>query len=495
MRFILLIFSFSSVLAVFSQAQTNDTVIHLNQVQITASRLNGNTSGLKIISIDSLALASGKFSNLDEIISRKTPVYIKSYGQGGLATIAFRGTAATHTGVYWNGIQLNPPNAGLFDLSLAPTAWFNSVQILSGGSASAFGSGNIGGSIFLGNEPKFGEGLNLNAAISAGSFNNYGAFANAEVSGKKFYSSTGLLYRFAENDFPYQNLDGEESFQKNAACNNYGIMQDLYWKLNEKWLTGISLWLQSNDREIPATLVSKESIASQEDESARSVLSVRNLYNKGYATFKLAYFHDFLHYMDPSSLLESDRDSRVTTNKITAEVLDNRKLLKNTYINTGVYFTYESGKSNNYEADVSRNQAGLFASAMQNIPAIQWQVKLIFRQDFFEGYSGPFTPALELEGKIWKFLSGRATISKNFRIPSFNEMYWEPYGNEDLEPERSWNEEAGLTAEIGRPTGHHSSEFSITGYNSNVNEWILWIPTGNFGNLRISARFGREVLK
>ena len=284
-----------------------DTIVELSQVQISASRLNTFTTGLKTLSIDSLTLETCKFDNLDEILGRETPLYIKSYGQGGLATIAFRGTAATHTGVYWNGIQLNPPNIRQFDLSLAQGAYFNSIQILSGGSGSLFGSGNIGGSIHLNNEPVFNRGFSASAGLTAGSFSDYGASAAAVVSGKKLFSSTSLLYKNSINNFPYENLDGEVVKQENAAYRHYGLMQDLYWQFHDNWLAGLSIWLQSNSREIPSTMVSKPSEATQEDQSVKSILSLKNFHQKGYSSLKLAFFHDDLNYQDPVSQVESEK--------------------------------------------------------------------------------------------------------------------------------------------------------------------------------------------
>ena len=46
---------------------------------------------------------------------------------------------------------------------------------------------------------------------------------------------------------------------------------------------------------------------------------------------------------------------------------------------------------------------------------------------------------------IWSYISGRVNFSRNFRAPTLNERYWQPGGNPDLEPEESYNIEAGIT--------------------------------------------------
>lgn len=474
----LILFSLATIV-VSGQNETGDTVVHLSQVQVTASRLNTFSTGLKIITFDSLALSALQFSNLDEIISRETPLYIKSYGQGSLATIAFRGTAATHTGIYWNGIPLNPSTSGLFDLSLAPVAYFNSIRILEGGSGSLFGSGNIGGSIHLNNDPVFGKGLLVHTGLSSGSFDDYGQTVRIISSGKKIFSSTGMLYRISENDFPYKNLYDEKVRQQNAAYQHYGLMQDFYWKPDSKWLMGASLWLQSGYREIPATLVTDTSIATQEDKCFRMMVTLKNYYSKGSSSLKLAYIHDSLRYQNPASVIESDRDSKIRTDRMVAELQTDRQLWINSVINTGGCLTREVAISNNFGGNIGQNRLGLFVSILQSFPDIKWKANLNFRQDLIEGYRVPLTPSLGLEGTIWKTISGKINISRNFRIPSFNELYWIPYGNKGLKPEKSWNGEVSMMFKSVSVTELMSSEFITTVFNSVVTDWIIWIPEGS----------------
>lgn len=474
----LILFCLTPVL-ISGQTGSGDTIVQLSQVQVTASRLNTFTAGLKIISFDSLTLGGRQFSNLGEIISRETALYIKSYGQGSLATIAFRGTAATHTGIYWKGIPLNPSTSGLFDLSLAPVALFNSIRILAGGSGSLFGSGNIGGSIHLNNEPAFEKGLIIHAGLYGGSFDDFGQTVRILSSGKKVFSSTGLLYRISENDFPFKNLYGEKVKQQNAAFRHYGLMQDLYWKPSQRWLTGISVWIQSGFREIPATLVTGASVASQEDKSVRVVASLKNFYSYGSTSLKIAYIHDSLHYKNPASQIANDRDSRISTNRIVAELQSGRQLWMNTMINSGISVNRELAFSNNFGGKVSQNRLGLFVSLLQVIPSLHWKVNLNLRQDFTEGYKVPFTPALGMEGKIMRIISGKINLSRNFRIPAFNELYWRPYGNQNLKPEKSWNGEASLIFNPASDSEKKLWEFITTVYNSIVEDWIIWMPEGN----------------
>ena len=181
----------------FSQQVLNDSVYELSQVQVSSDRINDFSTGLKIQKFDSLTLKLNQNENLGELLSRQCPLYIKSYGQGSLATISFRGTSAAHTGIYWNGFNLNPPNIGSTDLSIIPVSYFNSVNVLYGPSGSLFGSGNIGGNIQLKNNPDFNKRKSVYINLSAGSFCTYTVNGTVQLSNDKRWSSTGFTYKNA----------------------------------------------------------------------------------------------------------------------------------------------------------------------------------------------------------------------------------------------------------------------------------------------------------
>ena len=107
----------------FINAQSLTDTIKIREVRILAKR-KVEEAGLKITRPDSLARASTITTNLSELISAYSPVFIKSYGRGSTATASFRGTAATHTQVLWNGMNLNSPMRGFADLALLPVFFY-----------------------------------------------------------------------------------------------------------------------------------------------------------------------------------------------------------------------------------------------------------------------------------------------------------------------------------------------------------------------------------
>ncbi len=475
MKYLALVTCFLVVgLSVFSQE--TDSIYTLPSLEISASRLNNFSAGQKLEKLDTLTATINQTLNLGEILSRNSSIQIKSYNHNGLELISFRGTSAHHTGVYWNGFQLNPPNNGQVDFSLVPVGYFNDISILYGGSSTLYGSGNIGGGIHLNNLPVFKENLTANILLSAGSFGELGGNGSIGWSDGKWFLKTGVIYKSATNDFKYTNLKGEEVRQKNAAFQQYGIMQDIYRKFGKKSILGLSFWFQSNEREIPPTLTTSESDATQLDRSIRGSVFFKEFYKSGNLEVKVAYFDDLLHYKDPDTITTINIDSEIKTRKSIADGQYKHRFNTNMNLCGGMVFSTEVGQSVNYESDVVQNQLGLYVLWSHFIPAIKWKYNVNLRKEFINGYDVPFTPSVGFEGQIWKMISGKLNISRNYRVPSFNDRYWVPGGNPNLKPEDSWNQEASIIFSGGKI---NSYSLTTTGFSSIVDNWILWVPDGN----------------
>jgi iron complex outermembrane receptor protein len=124
---------------------TRDT-FHIREVEVFAGR-NLSETALRMVRADSMSLHSGLTTDLSELISRNTPVFIRSYGKGSQATAHFRGTSASHAGILWNGMPLNSPMRGYSDLSQLPLFFVDNLWVLHGGSSLTVAPGALGGDL------------------------------------------------------------------------------------------------------------------------------------------------------------------------------------------------------------------------------------------------------------------------------------------------------------------------------------------------------------
>ncbi|MCD4681661.1 MAG: TonB-dependent receptor plug domain-containing protein [Bacteroidales bacterium] len=461
--------------SVRGQTPESDSVVKLSGIEISAERLEQFSPGQKVQKIDSLTLTLNQNLNLSEILSRNTTIQLKNYNYNGLSLISFRGTSANHTGIYWSGFQINPASTSQVDLALIPSILFNDISVVYGGSSSLLGSGNIGGSIHLNNNPEFAESLTGNISLANGSFGEYNANGVFKFSNNKWYSKTGVTFKTANNNFTYENLKGESVRQQNASFYNYGLTQDVYRNFSENTILGLSLWYQENNREIPATITSKPSDASQLDKSLRVAINFRKYFKRGQLNFKSALLDDYLHYKDPDSISSIAIDSKITSLKLLSELNYKYQVLEGFVLSMGANYSYEEGTSDNYANTVVQRNASVYTSWLQKLPVPGWNLNVNLRQDYYNDFKSPFLYAVSFEGKIWKWFSGKLNFSKNFRIPTFHDRYWEPGGNLHLKPEDSKNAEATLVVEAGKKL---RAKFLFTGYSSKVNNWILWVPDG-----------------
>ena len=224
-------------LGVLSAQPADSTAIVLPVVHLHDMRLSDLSTGQTVTSLDSTLLASYQADPLEKVLQENTPVFIKSYGTGNLATTSFRGTGASHTAVYWQGLPINSPSLGLTDFSLIPTSFFDGIAILSGGGSTLYGSGAIGGSVHFNSLPVFKKRSDVSLGQKIGSYGLSHSSITLKFSDKKWFSKTLLTHRNATNDFPYTNtvqLQPSEDTLANAAYAQYALLQEFTLRLGQK---------------------------------------------------------------------------------------------------------------------------------------------------------------------------------------------------------------------------------------------------------------------
>jgi iron complex outermembrane receptor protein len=472
----LLLFLFLCVVTAVQAQLKPDSVHSLSPVSIRATRLKDFSIGMKVDHLDSLTLSRYQWASLGELLGTHTSLFLKNYGEGSLTTVSFRGTSASHTGVLWNGFSINSPNIDQTDLSLIPVYFFNSVEILHGGASSLFGSGNIGGSIHLKNDAEFIKKLNVTASATAGSFGNYSSSFRVLVSNEKWQSISGFQYNSFENKFTYHGFHGEKLTQTNAGLIQYGYIQELNRKISDSQLLRASFWYHYSDRNLPPSMTSTVHTQYQLDKSLRTSLQWEKTLAHGILRARTAFIDQNLHYVDAYEEYLSGIESNIRTKSSITEIEAKRYFGENLKISSGGNFEYTVADIKAYNGERRQNRGSVFVSVVRTFPKINWTANFNLRQDVIEDYHVPLAPALGMEGKIAGNLYGKINLSRNFRVPTLNDRYWQPGGNPDLKPEKGWSQEAGLVWKLEKNPQKHSSEFSVTVFSSVVDQWIIWLP-------------------
>lgn len=110
----------------------------------------------------------------------------------------------------------------------------------------------------------------------------------------------------------------------------------------------------------------------------------------------------------------------------------------------------------------------------------------------------PFIPAFFIDGVLSPKgnIVAKASVSRNFRFPTLNDLYFLPGGNPDLKKESGWTYDAGLSFAVGKE-GVYSLSGSASWFESFIKDWIIWLPTtkGFFSpdNIKDVHAFGVEM--
>jgi len=468
-------FLFLSVLPVYSQVTGEDTTLLLKEVIVTANRLENFSAGTKIQTIDSLSLKQNRFSDLSVLLANESPLFIKSYGLGSLASSSFRGGSASHTAVLWNGFNLNNPMYGQSDLALIPNNFINSVDIQYGGASALWGSGAVGGTVHLNNRPVFDNGLSIIAGSSFGSFSGFRQNVSVEISKQKWISSIKLFHNSAENNFPFYNTqleDSPEQTQNNAELKQYGLLTENYFRINEKQRINVRYWYQFSDRNIPPTMLQSSGESNQKDESHR-VTSEWQLTGKKIIYFvRAAYFDEKLVYDDVSF----DEASLSRSQNIIAEAESKITINENHFINGGINNTFATAASDGYPDKKNQERFAVFASYSFVSENKKFRSAISVREEIFKNQPVPFTYSAGMEYQLLKWISLKGNFSSIYRIPTLNDLYWNPGGNPDLLPESGYSEELGTIIQIQTKNEKIKLQFEPTVFNRNITNWIIWLP-------------------
>ena len=437
-----------------------------------ADRLHTYTKGLNIITIDSITLERYSTDDAATLLATQTPVYIKSYGQGGLATLSIRGTLATHAGVYWNGVNINQPNLGMTDLSLVPVFFFESVALQYGGSSALFGSGNIGGGVHLENYPHFSSPLGIKLTAGMGSFDEYLGNVKVSYGGKKVSYAGGFALKSNENDFPYTDNQHQRVWQDNASFSNSSLLQQIDFRTGANSVLSAGFWLQHSDRDLPAAMNASESQQHQQDESYRTNLRWAVSHGNKLIFLRAAFLADKMHYTNPQAYI----DAHYLTRTALLETEYNWFVSAKTRLGIAANSSVDMATIESYQGNRRQMKGSILASLQQILPIKGWTLTANLRKEWIEEYNVPFCPSLGAEGALNSHFKAKLNLSRNFRTPTLNDRFWQPGGNPDLKPETSWNGEAGMSWYIFNPGNTWKADLGITAYFYIINDLILWTP-------------------
>lgn len=453
----------------FAQQEV-DTLLLLPQVLVSESLRISREEGRDWERTDSSMTDRLALQNLGDLLAAAHTVFVKNYGPSGISSSSIRGGSASHTAILWNGVNIQNPMLGQTDLSLFPVALADDILWSPGGAATANIQGALGGAIQMKNS--FDQHApRLMMQNAAGSF---GAFTNAarlQYGQGKVTGITRIYYHQAKNDFPYLDLHGIPQKVDHGQLKQWGIIQEARFSRRPGSEWDVHLWQQHSYRQLPANRLQLKSVAGQEDNALRTILKWKKWTDKHAFSVTAAYLSDQLNYRDTIAGIQSESQSNTLSIKGTEQFYT-------AFGSFDLSLGYQRIRvnSNNYDFMPLRNAWSANMAFRKTGKSQKWCGEVRLAASYADGYFQPLLPALILKWMPNKWLTAKTSMIRNFRLPTFNDLYWVPGGNPELKPERSWSYEAGIIMTPMTKKGKATYGGSLTGFFRSVDNWILWLP-------------------
>jgi outer membrane cobalamin receptor len=464
-----------------------DTAFVLPEVDINAQQAI-IYAGTRTSTIDSLVLSNKKTHSLSELISENTPVFIKTYGRGSMATASFRGTSSSHTEIVWNNIPVNSPMLGMADFSLIPVYITDNIRLEHGLAGVWQGTGALGGRIILENKPNWQKGLGVDLISSFGSYNTWEQGLGISYERDKLALNTNIYLNKSDNNFTFENNDiinGNIQTRKNAEYLNYGILQQVYYRPNLNNVISAKVWLQKSERSIPM-LTTNESGAGnnfnrQSDNSMRA--SIEWDRSKNYSRYSLIsslsiqnteyQLQNYINGLGYFSVINSLGEVLSMYNTFNAQWTIKEYFI----VKSGVKLNWHNVNSYEsvYQTGYNKSRLETVFSAAGFYQKNGLRSGFIINQEFYDSVFAPLVPVLQAEYSFASNFLLRANIGRNFHKPSLNDLYYQPGGNTNLLPEK------GYSAELGGEYKWNKANCKIvidaSAFVNDIKNWIMWQPT------------------
>ena len=469
--------------------------------------------GVQQTRLDSVVLIENIALSVADILTFNTPIFVKNYGRATLSTVAFRGTSASHTQVSWNGMKINNPMLGMTDFSMIPSYFIDDAVLLHGTSSVNEIGGGLGGSVKLSTKPVKTEGFGLQYIQGIGSFKTFDEFLRLTYGSEHWQTSTRVVYSSSPNDYKYRNHDKKENvydenmniidqyypIEKNrsGAFKDFHLLQEAYYDTKKGDKFGFNAWYINSNRELAMLTVDYGDDTDfenrQRENTFRSVVSWDHLKEKWKLGAKAGYIYTWMAYDYKrdlgngimANMTESRSEINTFYGQVESDYYVGDKWLFTANVAAHQHFV-ESRDKNIVQQDGNKAIVGYHKGRVELTGSIsaKWRpidrlgMSVVIREEMVGEEWTPIIPAFFIDGVISKKgdVVAKASVSRNFRFPTLNDLYFMPGGNPDLKKESGWTYDAGLSFAVGKE-GRYSLSGSANWFESFIHDWIIWLPT------------------
>ena len=469
--------------------------------------------GAQQTKFDSVVLKENIALSMADILTFNSSIFVKSYGRATLSTVSFRGTSPSHTQVTWNGMRINNPMLGMTDFSMIPSYFIDDASLLHGTSSVNETGGGLGGAVKMSTTPAQNKGFGLQYIQGIGSFKTFDEFLRLTYGNDHWQISTRAVLSTSPNDYKYRNHDKKENIydedmniigqyypierNKSGSYRDFHLLQEVYYNTGKGDRLGLNAWYINSNRELPMLTTDygddMEFDNRQREQTFRGIISWDHIRSNWKVAAKAGYIYTWMAYdykrdVGNGTMVHMTRSrSKVNTiyGQAEGEYYIGKKWLFTANLAAHQHFV-ESRDKNIILQEGNKGIVGYMKARIElsGSASVKWRpidrlgLSAVIREEMYGTEWTPIIPAFFVDGVLSKVgnITAKASVSRNFRFPTLNDLYFLPGGNPNLRKESGWSYDAGLSFAVGRK-GVYSLKGSATWFDSYIHDWILWLPT------------------
>ena len=502
--------------------------LSLNASSVDSTSLYVTKPIVKLADSSSFLLINGKYSfkkslsselqgflgnnRLQSVAMLIPSMELRDYGgPGSLNLFSIRGLGPLRNVILLDGIPLTSSQSGLFDISSIAMFPGQSIEMDMGGGSSIIGSGAMSGVLDI----SMNSLIDTSFASISGGIGSFGE-ETVRIGGGIANNSTSFTVNADHLNFdgtfpirfqPTGNVPSTLVERGNAGNSKINVFARVSHHCKEEKLKA-TLWTSfvNGDRGVPGAVLTgkiEDSEANYGDQdfmiagNVNAMLSKRSILN-----VKTSLRTSWSYYRDPFALFAGYEGAKYVF--ATKELFSQAELLlmptTEIVIKSGVVFANADLKGELLQPfagdNPTRTSGALFTRWMLNIE--EHDIDAGLRLDAFSDQQGPaFSGHLAIAQEILSGCTISGKVTRDFRVPSFNELYYLNYGTQFLKPETSMGIDIGCSYDEGDVNG----QLSI--YHMQVKDQILAMPispvqwrASNIGMVwssGVEASFGLKV--
>ena len=473
----------------------------LQEVTVTSDRTTNPHSVSVSKKADAALLRATGTLQVSDVLKYMSGATVKDYGGiGGLKTVSVRGLGAQHTAVAYDGVIITDNQTGQIDLGKFSSSQAESVRMTSGPDNDMLQPAALAAQAAVisvsSKRPEIGKSqARSKAELKYGSFRTVSALAESDFKAGRLGTATIQgEWLDTRGDYPYiqQNSSNSKKMQRiNSDVDRLRIEGALFSSIGESSsLTTRIYWYQS-EQGLPANILYNENAPRERLWNRNGFIQstlLTSLTERLAMRLSAKYGTTYTRYLDPKVNSSSGKnDNRYTEREGYLSGVALYRLNDHLTASAGI-----DGRLSTLDGN-GADQASPTRYTINSTVAIKYaserltltgRLNHVFTTEktklrqAAENYNH-FSPTAGLNWLVWPDagLHFRASFSNTFRLPTFNDLYFEQIGRRDLRPEKASVTSAGIVIE--NKIGAFAYSIYADAYNSNVKDRIMAVPGKN----------------